>query len=64
MFLWPHHVQLDSEDRGRKFGGRTVLVGFVRGAILERFEGSTYPAMRELVARNIFAVGSEEGAGM
>lgn len=32
--------------------------------VMQRFEGKTYPAMRELVARNIFAVGSEEGAGM
>lgn len=35
-----------------------------RGEFMERFERKTYPAMRELVARNIFAVGSEEGAGM
>jgi hypothetical protein len=54
---------MKAEDRGRKFDGRTLVVGIVRGGVLEQFEGNTYPAMRELVARNIFAVVSEEGVG-
>jgi hypothetical protein len=49
------------EDRERKFDGRTVMLGVVCGGLVERLKGATYPAMRELVARNILAVGSEKG---
>ena len=56
-------LQLDPERPSRKFGGRTLEIGFVRRERRRRIEGDTYPAMRELVARNIFAVvrGKERG---
>lgn len=40
----PHQSQLDPEDRGRKFDGRTLKIGFVRGGFMERFEGEDVPS--------------------
>lgn len=57
-------LQLDPERPRRKFGGRTLKIGFVRRRFCWRIQGDTYPAMRELVARNIFAVGGGKERGL
>jgi hypothetical protein len=56
-----HQSQLNPEDRSRN---SMVALGFVREEFVQQFKENTYPAMRELVARNIFAVGKEKERGL